>query len=444
LKTALIDKIKSKTANVTVIGLGNVGLPTAAMFAEAGFDVTGADVNEKVTKAVNEGRSEMKEAGLDELIGKVVKQGKLKATLNVLQAVKEGDIIIICVQTPLTKEKVPNLTFLEKASKTVAQGLLRDKLVIVGSTVPPRTTEKRVANILETGSGLRCGVNFWLAHCPERITRGKALQEIVQTARIVGGYDVESSRIAVELFKAVSKGKIVVTDCTSAEVAKLAENTYRTVNIALANELALICRLVGIDVIETIRLANTHPRVNIHKPGCGVGGPCLPKDPYLLLSAVEEEKFESRIIQPACELNDYMPEHTVELVSNALKRVGKEVKNSKVAVLGATFKGEVESVANSPSEAIVHKLMTLGAKVVVYDPYSEESFGAQRAKDVDEAVRETDCVVIATDHKLFRELELEKIKALMNEEPALIDGRRVVHPIEAQKQGFTYLGIGHS
>ena len=441
MKTALIDKIKSKTANVTVIGLGNVGLPTAAMFAEAGFDVTGADVDEKVTKAVNEGRSEMKEAGLDELIGKVVKQGKLKATLNVLQAVKEGDIIIICVQTPLTKEKEPNLTFLDKACKTVAQGLLRDKLVIVGSTVPPRTTEKRVANILETGSGLRCGVNFWLAHCPERVTRGKALREIVQTDRIVGGYDMKSSRIAVELFKAVSKGKILVTDCTSAEVAKLAENTYRTVNIAFANELALVCQLVGIDVMETIRLANTHPRVNIHKPGCGVGGPCLPKDPYLLLSAVKEEKFESRIIQPACELNDYMPEHTVELVSNALKKVGKEVKNSKVAVLGAAFKGEVESVANSPSEAIVHKLMRLGAKIVVYDPYSEESFGAERAKDVDEAVRGADCVVIATDHELFRELELGKIKALMNEEPALIDGRRIVNPVEAEKEGFVYYGI---
>jgi len=192
-----------------------------------------------------------------------------------------------------------------------------------------------------------------------------------------------------------------------------------------------------------IKLANTHPRVNIHKPGCGVGGPCLPKDPYLLLHPAKEGGFKSSVIEPSRKMNDYMTKHTVKLVIRALRKLGKNVNESRVTILGVAFKGEVDETRNSPAERIVHELIDLGAEVVVYDPYCEESFGAVRAKDVNESIRGADCIVIATDHKMFRELELEKIKALMNENPALIDGRRVIHPIEAQKQGFTYLGIGY-
>lgn len=442
MKTALVEKIKSKNANIGVIGLGNVGLPTAAVFAEAGFNVTGVDVDEEVVKAVNEGRSEIKELELNELVGKVVKRGKLKATLDVLQAVKEADIMIICVQTPLTKKKKPDLTFLEKACRTIAQGLMRDKLVIVGSTVPPGTTKKRVASVLETESGLKCGVDFWLAHCPERLTRGKVLQEFVQNDRIIGGFNEESGRIAAELFKAVLKGNILITDCTTTETAKLAENAFRDVNIAFANELTLICEQIGLDAMEVIKLANTHPRVNIHKPG-GVGGPCLPKDPYLLLYPAEEKGFKSRVIKPARELNDYMSRHALELVVKALRESGKDVSESKVAVLGVAYKGDVDETRNSPSEMIVGELMRLGAEVVVYDPYCEESFDAEKAGSIADAVKGADCVVIATDHEMFKNLDLQRIKALMNEKPAFVDGKRIVSPEEAKKHGFVYFGVGY-
>jgi len=194
--------------------------------------------------------------------------------------------------------------------------------------------------------------------------------------------------------------------------------------------------------MEAIKLANTHPRVNIHKPGCGVGGPCLPKDPYLLLHSVREKGFKSRVIEPSRELNDYMSKRVVELVVEGLTKAGKDVSNSKVAVLGIAYKGEMNETRNSPVERIVRELMSFVADVVVYDPYCKESFGAERAKDVNEAVREADCIVMATDHKLFIELDLGRIKALMNENPALVDGRRFVHPIEAKKQGFVYYGIG--
>lgn len=442
MKEELAEIIGTRKARIVVIGLGHVGLTTAAIFADAGFQVTGADLKEEIVEAVSSGKSHIREFGLGELVGKVVRQGRLRATTDTLQAVREADTVIVCVQTPITQDKEPNLTYLEKACKTVAEGSLKGKLVVIQSSVPPRTTKNLVARILEEGSGLGCGEDFWLANCPERIVSGKAVQEFIENVRIVGGYNPDSVEIAVELFKTVTKGEILTTDCTSAELAKLAENAFRDVNIAFANELALICEHMGPDVMEVIRLANTHPRVNIHKPGCGVGGPCLPKDPYLLLHPVKKKGFKSNLIKPSRELNDYMSKHAVELVAEALTKVGKKVSSSKVAVLGTAYKGEVDEARYSPAEEIVRELMHLGAEVVAYDPYCEESFGAERAKDVDEAVREADCILIATDHKTFRELKLGRIKSLMNEKPVLIDGRRVVHPMEARKQGFVYYGIG--
>jgi len=442
LKKKLVEIIRTRKAQLAVIGLGHVGLPTATVFANAGFQVTGIDLKKEVIESVSSGKIHVREPGLGELIRKVVRQNRLKATTNVQQAAREAHVVIICVQTPITQYTKPSLTYLRKACETVAKGLSKGKLVVIQSTVPPGTTKNFVAKILEEGSRLKCGKEFWLTNCPERIAPGRAIQELIEGARIVGGYNSESTEIAVELFKAVVKGEILTTDCTSAELAKLAENTFRDTNIAFANELAMICEQIGPDAMEVIKLANTHPRVNIHKPGCGVGGPCIPKDPYLLLYPAKEKGFKSRVIEPSRKLNDYMPRHTVELVVKALKKLGKDVSVSKVAVLGVAFKGEVDQTRNSPAERIVRELMDLGAEVVVYDPYSEESFGAEIAADVNGAVGGADCIVIATDHKMFGDLELEKIKALMNENPALIDGRRVVHPIEAQKQGFVYYGIG--
>ena len=438
-----VIRIARRQARIAVIGLGHVGLTTAAVFANAGFQVTGADVKQEVVEAVASGRSHIRELGLEELVGKVARQGRLKATTNALQAVREANVVIICVQTPITEDKEPNLAYLRKACEVVAAGLSTGKLVVVQSTVPPGTTKNLVARILEEGSGLRCGEDFWLANCPERRTSGKAIREFMENARIIGGHNSDSIEIAVELFKTVTKGEILATDCTSAEAAKLAENTFRDVNIAFANELALICELMGLDAMEVVRLANTHPRVNIHKPGCGVGGPCLPKDSYLLLHPVKEKGFKSRVIEPCRELNDYMSKHTVELVVEALKKVGRDVSGSKVAVLGVAYKGEVNETRNSPSERIVCELMGLGAEVVVYDPYCGESFEAEKAGSIVDAVKWADCAVIATDHEVFKHLNLQKIKALMNEKPAFVDGRRVVSSEKAKKLGFMFFGVGY-
>lgn len=438
----LIEKIRRREARIAIMGLGHLGLTTATIFAEAGFSVVGVDVKADVVKNVSCGKNYLGERGLDDLLKKVVGKGKLEATIDAIEAVRKADIDIICVQTPVSEGKKPNLTYIKDACNTVAQGFSRGNLVVVGSTVPPGTTRGVVARILEEG-GLKCGRDFWLAHCPERITVERALQDFIETSRIVGGYDSESTKIAAELYKMVTKGGILTTDCTSAEMAKLVENAFRYVNIAFANELALICERTGIDAMEVIRLANTHPRVGVHKPGSGVGGPCLPKDTHLLLHTAKKGGLSSKVIKCSIELNESMPRHTIELAVKAVKMVGKDIKNSRMVVLGSAYKGEVSEARDSPSEEIVHALLDLGAEVVVYDPYCEETFGAIKAKGLLEAVNGADCLVIATDHQMFRELKLGRIKRLMNENATIVDGRRVVNPTEAKKHGFRYLGIGH-
>jgi len=438
MKVQLIERIKKKEARVAVIGLGYVGLPTAAVFANVGFPVIAADIKPEIIEAIERGKTSTKEPGLDELVKKLVKKG-MRATTNVLQAVKEADVIVVCVQTPLTSDKKPDLRYLKKACETVARGLSKGKLVIIESTIPPGTT-RNLARSLEKISGLMCGREFWLAHCPERIAPGRALQEFIESARVVGGYNRESSDVAAELFKASIKGDVLVTDSTSAEVTKLAENTFRDVNIAFANELALLCEQMGADVRDVIKLANTHPRVNIHQPGCGVGGPCLPKDPHFLLSGAR--KGVGTIIKSSRKLNDLMPKHTVELAIEELKKAGKNVKKSKVAVLGTAYKGEIDDARYSPAEGIIRRLKDMGAKVVVYDPYSEENFGVKKAADITEAVREADCIVIATDHKMFEKLNFAKIRNLMNSKPIIVDGRGIVKPKNVMKLGFKYRGIG--
>lgn len=440
----LVAKIRGRRISIAVVGLGRVGLPVAAIFANAGYRVIGADVRKEVVNIISSAKIRSKEPGLNELAKKGIRNGMFHATTNITEAVREADIIMICVQTPLTKDKAPNLTFLEMACQSVASGLSKGKLVVIESTVPPGTTNDLVAEILGERSGLKCGEDFWLAYSPERMASGRALQEFVENDRVVGGYDTKSAEIAAELFKTVTKGRILVADCKSVEVAKLAENTFRDVNIAFANELALICEHIGIDIAQVIVLANTHRRVNIHKPGCGVGGPCLTKDPYLLLHPVKREGFKSLLIEPSRELNDLMPEHTVKLVLKALKKAGKDVKNSKIVVLGVAYKGESNDSTNSPAEGIIRKMLGLGAEVIVYDPYCEESYGARKAKDVEGAAKEADCIMIATDHKVFKELELEKVRSLMNKNPIIVDGRRVLKSNEAKECGFLYFGVGYN
>jgi UDP-N-acetyl-D-mannosaminuronic acid dehydrogenase len=442
MKDLILNKIRNRKSKVAIFGLGYVGLPKAIIIAKAGFQVIGIDTNPNIIQAVSKGQISTMEHGLGDLCKQVTKEGLLKTSLDGNIAVKEADILNICVPTPITENKTPDLSYIENVCKTISHNLSEGKIIIVESTLPPKTTKTFVAPILEEGSGLKCGSDFWLSYCPERITVGKALKEFVKTDRIVGGYNPESAAIAAEFFKTFTNSKILITDATTAEVVKLAENTFRDVNIAFANQLALICEDYGVNATEVIELANTHPRVNIHMPGPGVGGPCLPKDPYLLIYGARPTKLN--IIKIARKINDYMPKHVIRLILKAFKDSMKNIKGSRVAILGTAYKGNIDDTRLSPSEPIIDGLIKVGAETIVYDPYCNKNFGAIRANSLHEAVNGVDCLVIMTDHTEFKNLDLQVIKALMNENPIIVDGRRIVNPYEAERIGFIYYGVGYA
>jgi UDP-N-acetyl-D-mannosaminuronic acid dehydrogenase len=312
-------------------------------------------------------------------------------------------------------------------------------LVVIESTVPPGTTVGLAKPLLE-GSGLRAEEDFYLAHVSERIAPGRAVEELLSMPRVIGGVGPRSTEKAVELYNKINP-RLYPTDATTAEFVKLVENTYRDLNIAYANLLAIMAEELGVDVYEAIRLANTHQRVNVHMPGAGVGGPCLTKDPYMLASTIPG-LWSAELIRLARRINEYMPRHTVGVVKRALADSGLSVRDARVAVLGATYKGGVDDTRESPARYVVEGLLGKGARIVVYDPYTSESFGAERAPSLEEALRSADVVVIVTDHPEFKGLDLSAVDKLVRHR-IIVDGRRVIEPDQAVKHGFKYYGIGY-
>ncbi len=423
---------------IAVIGLGHIGLPTAVVFAQKGYRVIGVDIDAKKVEAVNAGRSYIREPYLNEMLRDSVARGLLSATTDAVATVRQSDAVIIAVPTPV-KNGVADLTYLREALDAVRRGIHRDLLIVIESTIPPGTTVGIAKPMLEETS-MKVGQDIYLAHVPERIAPGKAVEELLNAPRVVGGADPRSTEKAIQLYSKVNP-LLQPTDATTAEFVKLAENTYRDLNIALANLLALMAEKLGIDVYEAIRLANTHPRVNIHMPGAGVGGPCLTKDPYMLASTAPDF-WGTELIRIARRINDYMPTHTVNIVEKALADAGLSVTGAKIAVLGAAYKGGVDDTRESPAKYVVQKLLEKGADVVVYDPYTPETFGARPAKTLEEAAENADALVIVTDHPEFKKLDLVTLAALMRHR-IIIDGRRAVEPHAAAAHGFTYYAVGY-
>jgi len=424
--------------DVSVIGLGYVGLPTATLFASKGLKIVGVDIDASKVEAVNDGRCYLREPGLAELLRGAVSKGSLRATTDAVKAVRESNAVIIAVSTPV-KDGITDLSYLRDALKSVKKGLHRDLLVIIESTVPPGATVGLAKPLLEE-SGVRADENYYVAHVPERIAPGRAIEELLNMPRVVGSVGPRSTEKALELYGKVNP-KLYPTDATTAEFVKLIENTYRDLNIAYANILAIMAEKLGIDVYEAIKLANTHQRVNIHMPGAGVGGPCLTKDPYILVS-VTPEFWGSELIKLARKINEYMPKHTVNIVEKALADAGLSMKDARVAVLGAAYKGGVDDTRESPAKCVVNELFNRGAKVIVYDPYTNESFGAERALSLEDAVKDADIMLIITDHPEFKSVDLDVVGKLMRHK-IMVDGRRIIEPYQAVKYGFKYYGIGY-
>lgn len=391
-----------------VVGLGYIGLPTASLLATKGFEVHGVDVNPKAVDTINAGKIHIKEPDLDVLVKSAVQSGRLKASLEPAAA----DVFILAVPTPFKDGHVPDITYVEAATRSIAPYLAPGNLVILESTSPVRTTEQvaewirelrpdlDVPGLSSAEGGSVDGGNVFIAHCPERVLPGQILKELVENDRIVGGINPASTEVAKQFYQRFVSGAVLTTDSRTAELAKLVENTYRDVNIAFANELSLICERLSIDVWQLIELANHHPRVNILKPGPGVGGHCIAVDPWFIVDAVPEE---ARLIRTAREVNDAKPEHVVQKVEEKAARF----KSPTIACLGLAYKADVDDLRESPSVEIAQHLAVSGAgQILAVEPHIDElpkklAASGVRLVSLAEALNDSDIIVGLVDHSVF-------------------------------------------
>jgi UDP-N-acetyl-D-mannosaminuronic acid dehydrogenase len=382
---------------ISVIGLGYIGLPTSVAFSVAGFNVTGIDTNAYVVNELRSGRLHIEEAGLEDFYQLALSKKKFAVEQNAVAA----DVHIICVPTPVKPDKSADLTYVESAAEAIAKVIQPGNLVILESTVPPRCCEDVVAPIIQRIAGLEHGKDYGLVHCPERVIPGRVLQELVENDRIIGGTTLEAALEAKVLYESFVKGHIHVTSATTAELVKLMENTFRDVNIALANELKMVCHRLGVDVTEAIALANRHPRVNIHQPGIGVGGHCIPVDPWFIAEIAPEI---TPLIQTARKINDGMPRYTALEIIAELAGQGKTLASATVGVLGLTYKPNVDDFRESPAIEVVHELLERGVRVLVHDPYLHDRVRLPEGAVVSslEDIRAADVVRVLVEHGQYR------------------------------------------
>lgn len=459
LKKILNDRGPIK--KVGVLGMGYVGIPSAALFADhfdfvLGFQRDSPSSGYKI-EMLNNGENPLKgeEPGLDELIKKIRTAGRFECTSD-FSRIEEVDAVTLAIQTPF-KDNVslePDFGALEEGLEQVGRYLTEGMLVVLESTITPGTTRGMATNILNEESGLVAGEDFALAHAPERVMVGRLIKNIQEHDRIVGGINNESTQRAIELYSPVlTKGKIIATDSTAAEVTKTAENTFRDLQIAAINELALYCEAMKINVYDVRAGIDSLKGEGITRavlyPGAGVGGHCLTKDTYHLERGARmggvldfPENLES-IYVVARKINDFMPIHMYNLTVEALSRIGKKLKGSRIAILGWAFINNSDDTRNTPSEPYFDLITEQGADVSVHDPYVSISDKIKFAQNFEEAVKGATAIVIFTGHKQFMGLNAGKIKKLTGlEHPVIIDGRNVIDPDAFIKEGFVYKGIG--
>ncbi|MBU6947458.1 nucleotide sugar dehydrogenase [Staphylococcus haemolyticus] len=385
---------------LTVVGLGYIGLPTSVMFAKHGVDVLGVDINQKTIDSLQSGKVNIEEPGLQEVFEEVLEAGKLKVSTQP----DEADAFIISVPTPNNDDEYEScdISIVLSAVNSVLPHLKKGDTIIVESTIAPRTMDDHVKPLIEE-KGFTIGEDVYLVHCPERVLPGKILEELVYNNRIIGGVTPNCVEAGKRIYSTFVQGEMIETNARTAEMSKLMENTYRDLNIALANEITKISNNLDINVLDVIEMANKHPRVNIHSPGPGVGGHCLAVDPYFIIAKDPEH---SPLIQTGRKVNRSMPEYVVENV----KRILLDVEDAKVSVFGLTYKGDVDDIRESPAFDIYKLLQEESLEVTAYDPHVELDFVE---KDIKKATENASLVLILSDHsefKLFKDSDFANMK----------------------------------
>ena len=417
---------------VSIIGLGYVGLPVACLCAEKGLNVYGVDNDKNKISLIKKGICPIKDENLESEFKKV--KDKIKATADIEEAVSQSGIIIICVPTPIDQNHMPDLTALKSAATSVSESMKENTLVIVESTIFPGTTEEVVLPILKISN-----VNFYLAHCPERLDPGNKNFTIENIPRIVGGINKESSMKAYEFYSKIINASIIeLKSVKAAEATKIMENTFRDINIAFVNEMAKSFDKAGIDILEVIESAKGKPFAFLpHYPGIGVGGHCIPVDPYYLIEKAKQIGFNHEFLTLARKINESMPDYVIELLESQLKKLNKRIENAKIGILGLAYKANVDDIRESPSLKVIEILKNKKAELYIYDPYIKDK---SNVKDLNELLNKADYLILATDHNEFKNIDLSKLKE--NDIKIIIDGKNYLDKEKIKSLGIHYHGIG--
>lgn len=451
---AIKGAIKNRKVRLAVVGVGTIGLPLATFLASKGFKVTAFDVSKERAAAINNGLVKFE---YTKLLNAALEKKTIHATTDPA-ALKPCDVIFVCVPTPLNRERSIDLTILESASEAIAKNMSRGTVVVFESSVAIGSTRKMIS-LIERVSGMKVNRDFGVAYCPERynptlptesmphvVYEGKDSGNkftVDKVARVISGSDQKSAAIAKSIYsKFITSPIKELSSIETAEATKLLENIFRDVNIALANEMAKLLPKLGVDAFEVVDAAKTKPFAFLpHYPGAGVGGECIPVDTWYLIKQAEDIGFDTKLMRTAREVNDSMPVHVVELLKDALAKSGRKVSGSRITVLGLAYKKNIADARVSPSAYIVDILRGEGADVVVSDPFMEHSRTKERLVPLSEAFRQSDAVILATDHDLFRGIDLAKAGKEMRTR-VLIDGRNFFSEKDAAASGFTYKSVG--
>ena len=439
--------IQSGSLKICVIGIGRIGLPTALSFANSGLSTIGLDINSDLINMINQGEFPLKdEPGYPVIFEKVLKENKFSATTNIEDAVPKSDVVILSLPTPMDKQNIPNYDALRSVGKQLNEFLSPGSIVIVESTIEPGFIEDEFKSLIEgNDQRLISGKNFGVGVCPETANPGQILNDFEKLPRLVGAIDNITHEKIKKIYKHVFTVELIsMPNCKTANAVKLTTNVFRDLNIAFVNELALIFEKSGIDIMDVLKAAQTKYNFQVHYPGPGVGGPCLPVNSYQMINFAKRIGFDNfKTVESGRKINEFMPDHVIELLKDAFAKIDKELQNSTILILGVSYKPDVKDIQLTPAESIISSLKKLVSDVKIYDPFfkNETIFNIKTEDNLLDVLKHTDAMIIVTAHKEFHDLEPMFLKSNMKS-PIIIDSKCIIDQQKAYDAGLIYRGIG--
>ena len=433
-----------RTLRVCVVGIGRIGLPTALSFAKSGLQTIGVDINENLVSTINSGVFPLKdEPGYEEIFNDVIKNKMFSATTKIEDAIPNSDLILLSLPTPMDKNNVPDYSALMDSASKLSNFLSPNSLIIVESTVEPGFIEDEMVPIISKSDQLKIGENFFIGVCPENANPGEILHDFTNLPRLVGSINKQTTEIITLIYDFVFAVELVIMpDCKTANAVKLTTNVFRDINIAFISELSLMFEKLGIDTLKVLEAAKKKYNFQIHYPGAGVGGPCLPINSYQLLNAARRSGVNLSMIEYGRQINEKMPEHVIKLTLDAFKECKKPIQNNDILILGVSYKPDVKDIQLTPAKHVIKKLQDLGANIHIYDPYfsSSQVFGINVEENLDAVISKVDASIIITAHKEFRNISLPVFNKMKS--PILVDTRGIIDPMDAKQAKLIFRGLG--